>query len=139
MDRASADERYEEAAGYRDLLRTVEEIEERQKIAAVEGDDIDVLGWYAEPPLVAANLFHIRGGRVVDRRDFYWEDLDEFDPAEFVPSLLKQLYLDANYFPRTIHVPMDFEERELLEEEFTARAGHRVEIFTPHRGPKHAF
>ncbi|HET9400592.1 MAG TPA: excinuclease ABC subunit UvrC [Candidatus Acidoferrales bacterium] len=139
MERASAGERYEEAASYRDLLRTIEEIDERQKIAAVEGDDIDVLGWYAEPPLVATNLFHIRGGRVVDRRDFYWEDLDEFDPAEFLPSLLKQLYLDANYFPRTIHVPMDFEDRELLEEEFTARAGRRVEIFTPHRGPKHAF
>lgn len=139
MERASADQRYEEAASYRDLLQTIQEIDERQKIAAVEGEDIDVLGWYAEPPLVATNLFHIRGGRVVDRRDFYWEDLDQFDPAEFLPSLLKQLYLDANYFPRTIHVPMDFEERELLEEEFSERAGRRVEIFTPHRGPKHAF
>ena len=139
MDRASADERYEEAAGYRDLLRTVEEIEERQKIAAVEGDDIDVLGWYAEPPLVASNLFHIRGGRVVDRRDFYWEDIAEFDPAEFLPSLLKQLYLDANYYPKSIHVPMDFEDRDLLEEEFSVRAGRKVEIFTPHRGPKHSF
>ena len=75
--------------------------------------------WYAEPPQVAANLFHVRGGRVVDRRDFYWEDLEEFDPAEFLPSLLKQLYLDANYLPRVIHVPMDFEERELLEEVLT--------------------
>lgn len=139
MERASSQEQYEEAASYRDLLRTIEEIDERQKIAAVEGDDIDVLGWYAEPPLVASNLFHIRGGRVVDRRDFYWEDLEEFDPGEFLPSLLKQLYLDANYFPKTIHVPMDFEDRELLEEELSARAGRRVEIFTPHRGPKHAF
>jgi excinuclease ABC subunit C len=139
MDRASTDERYEEAAGYRDLLRTVEEIEERQKIAAVEGDDIDVLGWYAEPPLVASNLFHIRGGRVVDRRDFYWEEIAEFDPAEFLPSLLKQLYLDANYYPKSIHVPMDFEDRDLLEEEFSSRAGRKVEIFTPHRGPKHSF
>jgi excinuclease ABC subunit C len=139
MARASGEERYEEAGGYRDLLQTVEEIDERQKIAAAQGDDTDVLAWHAEPPQVAANLFHIRGGRVVDRRDFYWEDLLEFDPAEFLPSLLKQLYLDADYLPKVIHVPMDFEDRGLLEESLTERAGHRVEILFPQRGPKYAF
>jgi excinuclease ABC subunit C len=139
MERASEKENYEQAASYRDLLRTVEEIEEKQKVTAAQGDDTDVLAWYAEPPQVAANLFHLRGGRVVDRRDFYWEDLEEFDAAEFLPSLLKQLYLDASYLPRVIHVPMDFEEREILEESLTERAGHRVEILTPQRGPKFAF
>ncbi|HUJ32973.1 MAG TPA: excinuclease ABC subunit UvrC [Candidatus Acidoferrum sp.] len=139
MERASDQEHYEEAAGYRDLLRTLAEMEERQKIAASEGDDTDVLAWYAEPPQVAVNLFHLRGGRVVDRRDFYWEDLAEFDPAEFLPSLLKQLYLDAAYFPRYIHTPMDFEDRELLEDVLTEAAKHRVEILNPQRGQKHAF
>jgi excinuclease ABC subunit C len=139
MERASSEERYEEAAGYRDLLRTLAEMEERQKIAAAEGDDTDVLAWYAEPPQVAVNLFHLRGGRVVDRRDFYWENLEEFDPAEFLPSLLKQLYLDAAYLPRNIHVPMDFEERPLLEDVLGDTAGHRVEILNPRRGQKHAF
>ena len=139
MERASSEERYEEAAGYRDLLRTLAEMEERQKIAAAEGDDTDVLGWYAEPPQVAVNLFHLRGGRVVDRRDFYWEDLDEFDAAEFLPSLLKQLYLDAAYLPRFVHVPMDFDDRSLLEEVLTEAAGHRVQIMNPQRGQKHAF
>ena len=139
MERASDEQRYEEAGSYRDLLRTLAEMEERQKIAAAEGDDTDVLAWYAEPPQVAVNLFHLRGGRVVDRRDFYWEDLEEFDPAEFLPSLLKQLYLDAAYLPRYIHTPMDFEERELLEAVLTETAGHRVEILNPQRGQKHAF
>jgi len=139
MERASSEERYEEAASYRDLLRTLSEMEERQKIAAAEGDDTDVLASYAEPPQVAVNLFHLRGGRVVDRRDFYWEDLEEFDPAEFLPSLLKQLYLDAAYLPRYIHVPMDFEELPLLEDVLGDTAGHRVEILNPQRGQKHAF
>jgi excinuclease ABC subunit C len=139
MEHASSEERYEEAAGYRDLLRTLAEMEERQKIAAAEGDDTDVLAWYAEPPQVAVNLFHLRGGRVVDRRDFYWENLEEFNPAEFLPSLLKQLYLDAAYLPRYIHVPMDFEERPLLEQVLGETAGHRVEILNPQRGQKHAF
>src|SRR5271155_5755965 len=119
MQQASGEERYEEAAGYRDLLRTLEEMEERQKIAAAEGDDTDVLAWYAEPPQVCVNLFHLRGGRVVDRRDFYWEELEEFEPSEFLPSLLKQLYLDAAYLPRFIHTPMDFEDRSLLEDVLT--------------------
>jgi excinuclease ABC subunit C len=139
MMAAAEKEQFEQAAAYRDLLRTLEDIEERQRIAAAQGDDTDVLAYYAEPPLVAANLFHLRGGRVVDRREFYWEDLDEFDPQEFVPSLLKQLYLEAEYLPKAIHVPIDFDDRELLEETLAERAGHKVEIFTPQRGSKRSF
>jgi excinuclease ABC subunit C len=139
MHSASDEERFEEAAGYRDLLRTLEEMEERQKIAAAAGDDTDVLAWYAEPPQVAVNLFHLRGGQVVDRRDFYWEEMREFDPLEFVPSLLKQIYLDSAYLPRFVHVPVDFEDRVLLEEVLSEKSGHRVEICVPQRGKKSAF
>ena len=139
MTAAADKELFEQAAAYRDLLATLEDIEERQRIAAAQGDDTDVFAYYAEPPLVAANLFHLRGGRVVDRREFYWEDLEEFDPQDFVPSLLKQLYLEAEYLPKAIHVSEDFEERALLEETLTERAGHKVEIFTPQRGSKRAF
>ena len=139
MTAAAEKELFEQAAAYRDLLRTLEDIEERQRIAAAQGDDTDVLAYYADPPLVAADLFHLRGGRVVDRREFYWEDLEEFDPQEFVPSLLKQLYLEAEYLPKAIHVSADFEDRELLEATLTERAGHKVEIFTPQRGTKRAF
>jgi excinuclease ABC subunit C len=139
MAAAADKELFEQAAAYRDLLRTLEDIEERQRIAAAQGDDTDVLAYYAEAPLVAADLFHLRGGRVVDRREFYWEELEEFDPQEFVPSLLKQLYLEAEYLPKAIHVSADFEDRDLLEAALTERAGHKVEIFTPQRGTKRAF
>ena len=139
MAAAAEQELFEQAAAYRDLLQTLEDIEERQRIAAAQGDDTDVFAYYAELPLVSANLFHLRGGRVVDRREFYWEDLEEFDPHEFVPSLLKQFYLEAEYLPKAIHVPIDFEDRAPLEETLTERAGHKVEIFTPQRGSKRAF
>jgi excinuclease ABC subunit C len=139
MSAAAEKELYEQAASYRDLLHTLEDIEERQRIASAQGDDTDVLGYYAEPPLVAANLFHLRGGRVVDRREFYWEDLDTFDPHEFVPSLLKQFYLEAEFLPKRIHVPIDFEDSALLEETLSEKAGHKVEIFTPQRGSKSSF
>ena len=135
---AAENERFEEAAAYRDLLHTIEDIEERQRIAAAQGDDTDVIAYYAEPPLVAANVFHLRGGRIVDRREFYWEELEAFEPHEFVTSLLKQLYLEAQYLPRKIHVPIEFEECVLLEEILSERAGHKVEIFTPQRGSKAA-
>jgi excinuclease ABC subunit C len=138
MQRASGEERFEEAAALRDLLATLEDVEERQKMAAAAGDDTDVLAWHAEPPLVCVNLFHLRGGRVVDRRDFYWENQESFAAGEFLPALLKQIYLDSAYLPRFLHVPMDFEDRELLEGILTERAGHRVEIVAPQRGPKRA-
>jgi len=138
MDHASKDTRFEEAASLRDLASTVEEMEEKQKIAAAEGENIDIFGYYAEPPMVSANLFHLRNGRIVDRREYFWEDLFDFQPAEFFSSLLKQVYLDQPYIPSRIHVPVDFEDREVLEELLTDKRGRKVEIHTPQRGQKKA-
>ncbi|MGD0438831.1 MAG: excinuclease ABC subunit UvrC [Bryobacteraceae bacterium] len=138
MQQASNDMRFEEAAAQRDLIATVEEMEEKQKIAAAEGENIDILAYYAEPPLVAANLFHLRNGRIVDRREYFWEDLFDFQPSEFFSSLLKQIYLDQPYIPSRIHVPVDFEDREALEELLSEKRGHKVEIHTPQRGQKKA-
>ncbi len=139
MARAAEEERFETAAAIRDQVRTVQEIEERQKIAAAQGDDTDVLACYAEPPQAAVNLFHLRAGRVVDRQDFYWEELGDFRAEEFFSSLLKQVYLDAAYLPRFIHVPLDFEDRAVLEAMLSERAGRKIEILTPQRGQKRAF
>ena len=142
MEAASGEMRFEEAASLRDLLATVEEIEERQKMAAAEGDDVDIFGCYAEPPLVALNLFHLRHGQIVDRREFFWEDQAEFDEPQFFSSLLQQLYLDQQFIPAEIHVPVEFEDREALEELLSEKRGAphggRVEIRTPQRGQKKA-
>jgi len=138
MEAAAADMRFEEAAGLRDLLTTVEEIEERQKMAAASGDDVDIFAAYAEPPLVALNLFHLRNGRIVDRREFFWEDQQDYDEPQFFSSLLKQMYLDQQYIPGAIHVPVDFEDRDALEELLSERRHRKVEIHTPQRGQKKA-
>lgn len=135
---ASEAMRYEEASALHDLMRTVEELGEKQKMAKVQGTDTDIFAYYAEPPLVAVNLFHLRGGHIVDRREFFWEDQREFDPPEFVSSLLKQVYLDEPYIPAIIHVPVEFEDREPLQELLSERRGHNVEIHTPQRGEKKA-
>ena len=138
MQQASDAMRFEEAATLRDLLSTVEEMEERQKMAAVRGDDIDIFAAYAEPPLVALNLFHLRNGQIVDRREFFWEDQDEFDEPQFFSALIKQIYIDQRYIPSIIHVPVDFEDREALEELLSEKRGKKVEIHTPQRGQKKA-
>jgi excinuclease ABC subunit C len=138
MEVASGLMLYEEAAALHDLIKTVEEHGEKQKMASVEGTDTDIFAYYAEPPLVAVNLFHLRGGHIVDRREFFWEDQREFDPPEFFSSLIKQVYLDEPYIPAFMHVPVDFEDREPLEELLSERRGRKVEIQTPQRGQKKA-
>src|SRR5579862_2577249 len=135
---ASLATRYEEASALHELLRTVEEVGEKQKMAAAEGSDTDIFAYYAEPPLVAVNLFHLRHGHIVDRREFFWEDQREFDPQEMFASLLKQVYLNDPYVSAFIHVPVEFEDLEVLEEFLSERRGRKVEIQTPQRGQKKA-
>ncbi len=129
---------FEDAARYRDQIRTLEELRERQKMAANSGEEADILGFHQEGPMVAVNLFHLRGGRVLDRREFFWEDLEEFNAREFFSSLLKQIYLDQQYLPGEIHAPVDFDDREPLEEVLSQKRGRAVHILTPQAGPKRA-
>jgi excinuclease ABC subunit C len=184
MEQAAAAQEYERAARYRDLISTVEQLQERQRIAAAEGDDADVFGYHYENGMLAVNLFHMRGGKMVDRREFFWEDLPEFAspespvrrdvarnvfvdnisepdqssgaadrdvasnvstefvPGEFFSALLKQLYIGQPYVPRNLYVPVDFEDRETLEDllsEQSAGEGARatrVHILVPQRGDK---
>ena len=202
MVAAAEAEQFELAARYRDLISTVHQLDEKQRIATADSDDADVFGYHYEAGCLAANLFHIRSGKIVDRREFFWEELPEFmsvsavegemdlvndrgeDPVlptviegellvdagaadestngiedeaaidepiaadasrdaqpfhagQFFSALLKQLYIDQQYVPRTILVPVDFEDRDALctllaETEWTSgRAG-----CTPQRGDK---
>ncbi|MBV9265400.1 MAG: excinuclease ABC subunit UvrC, partial [Acidobacteriaceae bacterium] len=138
MQRAAEDMRFEEAASLRNLTTTVRELHEKQTMAAVEGDDVDIFAYHAEPPLVAVNLFHLRNGKIVDRRELFWEDQPDFDPAEFFGALLKQVYVGSRYIPGRIHVPADFEDRQELEEFLSDLRHRRVEIAVPQRGSKKA-
>ncbi len=138
MQAAADATEFEQAAALRDLISTVEELKQRQRVAAAEGRDIDIFGIHAEAPFVAVNLFHVRNGRVVDRREFYWEDVHQFEEPEFLATLLKQIYVDAEYVPSLIHVPSEFDDRNILEEFLSEKRGRRVEIATPQRGSKRA-
>jgi excinuclease ABC subunit C len=158
MAAAAERQQYELAAKYRDLISTIDLLEQKQRIAAVEGDDADVFGYHYESEMLAVNLFHMRGGKMVDKREFFWEDLppqqvqnkdlsgtpdlsesiggDGFQPGEFFSSLLKQVYLDQQYVPHTIYVPVDFEDRTTLEEILSEGQKRHVQIHVPQRGEK---
>jgi excinuclease ABC subunit C len=137
MGQASADMRYELAAKYRDLRKTVIKLSEQQKMATTVESDVDIFGYYREGKRLALQLFTMREGDIVGRREFFWEDLPEedFNPAEFLSEVLAQYY-SSDYVPREIHVAIEFDDRELLEEALTERRGRRVHILAPQRGEK---
>ncbi|MGI9101813.1 MAG: excinuclease ABC subunit UvrC [Terriglobales bacterium] len=164
MEAAAEQQQYELAAKYRDLISTVEQLQDKQRMAAAEGSDADVFGYHWENHMLAVNLFHMRGGRVLDRREFFWEDLPEevssakyevrsetrlshsshlalgtshsFDPGTFFSALLKQVYIEQQYVPKDIYVPVEFEDREMLQELLSESCSHKVWINVPQRGEK---
>ncbi|MEA2174803.1 MAG: excinuclease subunit, partial [Blastocatellia bacterium] len=138
MVAASEEMRYEIAAKYRDLRKTVQTLAEQQKMATSADLDVDIFGYYREGARLALQLFTMREGKVVGRREFFWEDLPEddgFDPSAFLGEVLTQYY-STDYVPREIHVPGDFADRELLEKALSERKGRRVRIYDPQRGEK---
>jgi excinuclease ABC subunit C len=169
---AAEGEQFEAAARLRDQLSTVHQLQEKQRIATAEqDDDADVFGYHFEGGSLAVNLFHVRSGKIVDRREFFWDDLPElletsvadqlddrdapgvepvsreaenqelpteqpFRAGAVFSALLKQLYIDQHYVPRSILVPVDFTDRESLAAMLSERAGHRIELAVPQRGEK---
>ena len=142
MTAAAGREQYELAAKYRDLISTVELLGQKQRMHAVDGDDADVFGYHYENQMLAVNLFHMRGGKIMDKREFFWEDMhqivgeDGFNPGEFFSALLKQVYLDQHYIPHNVYVPVDFEDRAMLEEVLSEGRDRKVQIHVPQRGDK---
>jgi len=174
MRSAAEAEQFEAAARLRDQLSTVHQLEEKQRIATADlSDDADVFGYHFEDGSLAVNLFHMRNGKIVDRREFFWEDLPAlmenfaleqgessqartpgapglasetgdrttsgspvFHAGAVFSALLKQLYIDQHYVPRTILAPVEFDDRETLAALLTERTGHKIEIAVPQRGEK---
>ena len=137
MAKASDELRFEAAARYRDQLKALTKLGQQQKMMTVSDDDIDIFGYVREGHQLALSLFTMREGKVVGKREFYWEDIiDPFDPATFIQQALKQYYTAGDYAPGEVHVPVDFEDRELLEEFLSTQRGRKVRIVSPQRGVK---
>jgi len=181
MAEAAEKELYEAAARLRDQITVVHQLQEKQRAAtAALSDDSDVFGYHLEDGSLAVNLFHVRAGKIVDRREFFWdelpeelaaaetaeeaeEDTNEASPSKNVDApglasetgeatppavpfpagvlfsaLLKQIYIGQVSLPRSILVPVDFDDRATLAALLSERAGHRIELAVPQRGDKKA-
>lgn len=138
MYRAAEGENFEVATYYRDLIRTVERIQAEQQVASAEDEDMDVWGLYEEGPAgamdVAVQLFVIRDGNVVDRRELFWEKVEEYQPGYFLSEILQRYYHDNLFIPREILIPFEVEEKELITEWLTSRAERKVSLRVPQRG-----
>src|ERR1051325_7215762 len=135
MQRASEEMRYEQAAKYRDQIKTIGRLAEQQKMMLLSESDIDIFGFYREGPQLALTLFTMREGKIVGKREFFFEEIEEpFNPGLFLGQALSQYYAGSDYAPGEVHVPADFEDRELLERALREKRGHKVRTGAPERG-----
>jgi excinuclease ABC subunit C len=135
--RAAADaENFEMAAAYRDCLRTVSELAEKQRVQSLAGEDVDVFGEFLDGGNLAVSLLLVRGGAVLDSREYYWEGIGEPEPEEFWVALLSQYYDSTTFLPKEIHLPAELppDALEPVKSWLSERRGSRVAIRTPQRG-----
>jgi len=131
---AAEAENYEVATYYRDLVRTVERIQAEQQVSSADDEDADVWGLYEEGSDVAVQLFVIRDGNVVDRRELFWEKVDDYQPTYFLGEVLQRYYQDNLFIPPEVLIPFEVEECDLLTAWLTEQAGRKVGLRVPQRG-----
>ncbi len=140
MLEAAKKENFEAAAFYRDRMRLVKDLAEQQKMILSGVGDVDIFAYHREGSRVALQLFTLRHGRVVGKREFFWEDLPFFDPPVFLRDALQQYYLNAGFVPASIYLPVEIEDQGLVQEWLTrkhrSRRGRKVRIHVPRRGDK---
>jgi excinuclease ABC subunit C len=134
MYAAAEGENFEVATYYRDLIRTVERIQAEQQVASAGEEDVDVWGLYEEGGDVAVQLFVLRDGNIVDRRELFWEKVGDYQPGYFLSEVLQRYYQDNLFIPREILIPFPVEDEELLTDWLSSQTQRRVQVRVPQRG-----
>ncbi len=135
MTECSAEERYEEAALYRDKISIINEITEKQKIDSREEFDKDIIGMYRDRGIAVIQIFEVRDGNIIDRNSNIL-NIDDCDTdSEIISSFIKQYYNETFFLPKEIWIPCDIEERELFDE-WLSRDKIKCKIVVPKRGEK---
>ena len=141
MEKAASERNFEAAAFYRDRIKLVRDLAERQKMILSGVSDVDIFAYHHRANRLALQLFTLRDGRVIGKREFYWEELNFFDPAEFLRDAIQQYYLNAGFVPAAIFLPVEIADQDLIAGWLTEKARHRrgrkVRISVPQRGEKH--
>lgn len=136
MEEASKKMKYERAAYLRDKIIAIERISEKQKVSNISENDIDVIGLAKSKTRVCVEIFFVRKSKMVGREHFFLDDLVDEEPKEILSNFIKQYYLDRPILPNKIMLREEIDDKELLEELFTQKAGRKVELKTPQKGEK---
>lgn len=136
MQAASEALEFEKAIEYRELLSSVQQIAQKQKITDTAGDDRDILAAALEEEDAVVQVFFIRGGRLIGRDHFYLKVAKEDTSGEILSSFVKQFYAGTPYIPAELMLPEEIEDQELVEEWLTKKRGHRVHLKVPKKGTK---
>lgn len=136
MQQASDAMDFEEAITYRDLLSSVRQVAQKQKITNGDGEDKDVLALAADGTDAVVQVFFIRGGRLIGR-DHFFVKIGLYDKkATILNSFIKQFYSGTPFIPRELMLEVEVEEHELLEQWLTGKRGQRVFLRVPKKGTK---
>ena len=142
MMTASEEMRFEDAAGYRDLIQSIRKIGERQKITAYGEEDRDIIAVAMDESLdlreqdAVVQVFFMRSGRMIGRDHFYLRVARGDTRSQVLSSFLKQYYAGTPFIPREIMLQADIEDREVIEEWLTSRRKQKVHIVIPKKGTK---
>ena len=133
---ASQEMNFEDAAQYRDLIQSVKRIGERQKITDQHGEDKDVVAVAQDGEDAVAQVFFIRGGKLIGRDHFYLKVAKEDLRAQIISSFLKQFYAGTPFIPKEIMIQEEIEDREVITQWLEKRKGRKVHIRIPKKGTK---
>lgn len=136
MEQAAEELRFEEAGEIRDLIQSIQRIGERQKITGSDGEDKDVVAVAIDGQDAVAQVFFIRGGKLIGREHFYLKIAYGDSRSQVMQDFLKQFYAGTPFIPREIMLQTEIQEQEVLEEWLSKRKGQKVHIRVPQRGMK---
>ena len=136
MQEASDDLEFEKAIEYRELLHSVKQIAQKQKITDTGGEDRDIVALAREHEDAVVQVFFIRNGRLIGRDHFYLRIAQGDENAEILSSFIKQFYAGTPYIPGELMLPVEPEEREILEAWLGEKRGHKVHFRIPKKGEK---
>ena len=136
MNQASEQMEYEKAIEYRELLSSVRQIAQKQKMTNSSGEDRDVLAVAQDDTDAVVQIFFIRGGRLIGRDHFFLQNAAGETKADILQVFMKQFYAGTPFIPAELMLQEPVEEQAVLEEWLTQKRGHRVHIYVPQKGEK---
>ena len=136
MMEASEAMAYEKAIEYRDLIQSIKQITEKQKVTSSQMEDKDVIGLARAGNEAVVQVFFIRNGRLIGRDHYYLTGVENESRSEVITSFVKQFYGESPYVPRELMLPEAMEDEEIILQWLALKRGQKVFVRVPKKGQK---